>query len=214
MSSKTQLIPLVTSTIPNSQILTTLDCGCGFGKWANILRTHLPSLANTYMVGLDIFKGNLRFCKKYGAYDDLILADIKHLPFKDDCVDLIVACEVIEHIKKKDGVIFLKELERMANGRILISTPNGSWPDNPIVYQDGSVNIYETHQSAWYVHDFSSRGYHVHAIGIRISMGSAPLFQQIMAGLDFLLFPAWFFPSVGRHLMAYKDKKPSNRLFP
>lgn len=208
MSSKTQLIPLVTGCIPQRDVHSALDCGCGFGKWAGIMRTHLPWMANAYIVGLDIFRGSLKFCKKYGAYDDLVLGDIKHLPFIDNSIDVIVACEVIEHIEKEAGFEFLVELERISDGRVLVSTPNGSWPENPVMYKDGSVNLYEQHRSAWNVSDFSRRGYTVRAIGLKLGReSSGRLMGQVMAGLDFLLFPAWFVPNLGRHMVAYKDKR-------
>jgi 2-polyprenyl-3-methyl-5-hydroxy-6-metoxy-1,4-benzoquinol methylase len=104
-------------------------------------------MAETYIVGLDIFRGNLMFCRKYGAYDDLVLADIRKLPFRDNCIDVILACEVIEHVEKKEGEEFLKETDRVNNVRILITTPNGCRPENPIVYADGSINLYERHKS-------------------------------------------------------------------
>lgn len=118
MSSKTQIIPLVTSCMPQDKIDSCLDCGCGFGKWAGLLRTHLPNVANAYMVGIGIFLGNLKFCKKYGVYDDLVLADISRLPFRTDCFDVVIACEVIEHLEKRDGIEFLANLEKLGKRRL------------------------------------------------------------------------------------------------
>lgn len=59
----------------------------------------------------------------------------------------------------------------------------------------------------WHVSDFSERGYNVHAIGLKTSSTfHSALIQQVIDGLDFMLFPAWFIPQVGKHLVAYKDK--------
>jgi hypothetical protein len=164
-------------------------------------------MANSYIVGLDIFRENLFFSKKYGAYDDLVLADIRFLPFKEDSFDTIVAVEVIEHIKKDSGHDFLANLEKISIKRVIITTPNGSWPDNPILYKDGTMNVFEHHKSMWRVSDFKRNGYCVHAIGLRVeaNIGSS-IMQQVISGLDYLLFPAWFVPHVGKHLVAYKDK--------
>jgi len=204
MSSKTQLIPLVTSSIPNIEPNGILDCACGLGKWASIIRCHAPKMLHAYIVGVDVFLPNIRFCKKYGAYDDLVLGDVRKLPFKSNCISIMLACEVIEHMEKNDGINFLDELERVSSGRIIVTTPNGSWPENPVVYEDGTKNIYEQHKSEWKVKDFRRRGYEVRGIGIKLKLKGGRL-QQIVAGLDFLLFPAWFLPQIGKHLVAYKD---------
>lgn len=203
MSSKTQLIPLVTTAIPDRKIKLVLDCGCGIGKWASILRCHKTNVQWSYFVGLDIFLSNLKFCKKYGAYDDLILGDAANLPFKEDSLDLIVAAEIIEHMEKKVGEDFLNNLERVCSGRIIITTPNMEWFDNPIHYEDGTENIYELHKSRWTINDFKKRGYRVRAIGIKWRPRHSWL-QMIVAGLDFLFFPAWFLPQLGKHLVAFK----------
>jgi 2-polyprenyl-3-methyl-5-hydroxy-6-metoxy-1,4-benzoquinol methylase len=208
MTSKTQIIPLITGCMPQRKINSCLDCGCGLGKWANILRIQVYGFTNAYIVGLDIFRHNLEFCKKYGSYDDLVLADIKNLPFKPDSFEIIVASEVIEHIEKSEGENFLAQIENLSTGRLIISTPNGNWPDNPLVYEDGTVNVFEEHKSAWSSADFSKRGYKVRAIGIRIrSYSAGRVIQQVIAGIDFMLFPAWFLPQVGKHLVAFKDRK-------
>jgi hypothetical protein len=163
-------------------------------------------MAYAYIVGVDIFLENLKFCKKYGAYDDLVLADIKNLPFKKGCFDITLACEVIEHIEKKEGGDFLLRLGSIARRRVIVTTPNGSWPENPVVYKNGTVNVYERHKSMWCTNDFVKRGYAVHAIGLRVKLTFGKgLAGQLSAGIDFLLFPAWFLPQIGKHLVAYKD---------
>lgn len=76
-----------------------------------------------------------------------------------------------------------------------------------MVYKNGKVNVYEHHKSMWSVSDFTGRGYGVHAIGLRITTASeSGIMQQVISGIDFMLFPAWFLPQVGKHLVAYKDK--------
>jgi hypothetical protein len=211
MSSKTQIIPLITSCIPQDHVESCLDCGCGWGKWAGILRTHIPAVMYSYIVGVDIFLDNLKYCRDYGSYDDVVQADIRHLPFRVDAFDVIVASEVIEHIKKAEGENFLKVVEKVSKKRVIISAPNGEWPDNPTHYKNGKVNIYENHKSFWTPKDFAARGYCVHAIGLKLdSPSGGPLIKQIISGLDYLLFPSWFIPQLGKHLVAFKDVHPKN----
>ena len=163
-------------------------------------------MATTFIIGLDIFRENLEFAKKYGAYDDLVLADINYLPFKNDSFHVSLAAEVIEHVEKGEGKKFLEDLERISFGRVIVTTPNGSWPDNPVLYKNGKLNVHEHHKSIWHVSDFTRVGYSVHAIGFRINTSSKSiLMQQIIGGIDFLLFPGWIIPQLGKHMVAYRD---------
>ena len=51
------------------------------------------------------------------------VADIRNLPFEDNCFDVILACEVLEHIPFKDIEIILKELRRITKKYVIISVP-------------------------------------------------------------------------------------------
>ncbi len=206
LSSKTQLIPLVTSCIPIYPVSSLLDGACGIGEWAGLLRTHLLQTAESYMVGLDLFRNNLRFAQKYVSYDDLVLADLRFLPFKTDSFQVCLAAEVIEHLKPEEGYSFLRDLERICFERVIVTTPNGSWPDHSIRYPNGEENIHEAHKSMWHTGDFNKTGYKVHSIGLRIKSSMQNSFiQKLIAGADFLLLPGWIFPPLGKHLVAYKD---------
>lgn len=205
MSSVTQLIPLVTSSIPHATPKATLDCGCGFGKWASIIRCQNTGMKYAYIVGFDIFLPNLKYCKKYGAYDDLVLADAKKLPFRDDCFGLILACEMIEHMEKEHGETFLDELEGICFGRVIVTTPNMDF-HNPIEYENQQKNMWEFHRSKWATKDFRKRGYVVRGIGVRWLLPTHQALANIVAAFDFLLFPSWFLPQMAKFLLAFKDK--------
>ena len=51
------------------------------------------------------------------------VADIRNLPFKNNSYDLVMACEVIEHIPWKDVDKALNELNRISKKYVLISIP-------------------------------------------------------------------------------------------
>jgi len=89
-----------------------LDIGCGKGKWGYLLKTsHKPP---SYIVGGDIDLSNLRYAKKHKTYDDVVLLDGRHLPFRDDSFDIVLAIEVIEHMEKIEGQKLLDEAERVS----------------------------------------------------------------------------------------------------
>lgn len=94
-----------------------LEVGCGEGH----LSQHLMNLAHTPQLfqacdlslsqlasGLD---ERLTFCE----------ADIYKLPFEDASFDLVICCEVLEHLEFPDRG--LSEICRVSRGAILVSTP-------------------------------------------------------------------------------------------
>lgn len=51
------------------------------------------------------------------------VADIRKLPFKDNSFDVVMACEVLEHIPYTDFKKALKEIKRVSNKFALVSIP-------------------------------------------------------------------------------------------
>lgn len=94
-----------------------LEVGCGEGKLATHLIRHAPAPAR--YLATDLSLGTV------GAGVDPRIefepASIYELPFATDSFDLVVCCEVLEHLERPaDG---LAELSRVARERVLISTP-------------------------------------------------------------------------------------------
>ena len=91
-----------------------LDLGCGWGR-------ELSRLQNA--IGIDVSRPSLRTAKNY-VPNEVVLASINSLPFKDDAFDLIVMSEVIEHLGNQEGSI--KEAVRVLQdkGRLILQTPN------------------------------------------------------------------------------------------
>jgi ubiquinone/menaquinone biosynthesis C-methylase UbiE len=91
-----------------------LDVGCGWGR-------ELIRLKNA--IGIDMSLPFLKTARNY-VKNDVVLADVHHLPFKRDSFEFIVTSEVLEHVENAAQVI--KELKRVMKpkGRLLIQTPN------------------------------------------------------------------------------------------
>ena len=51
------------------------------------------------------------------------LGDVTHLPFEDNSFDIILCCEVLEHIPYSEFEIALREIRRVARDFVLISLP-------------------------------------------------------------------------------------------
>lgn len=60
-----------------------LDVGCGTGRLARLLTLHR---CTSRRIGLDIWIPHIEKAKKSKSYDDLVISDIRNLPFKDKCI--------------------------------------------------------------------------------------------------------------------------------
>lgn len=138
-----------------------LEIACGIGIWGHLLRASIDlSGADCYLVGCDGFKPYLQKSRGHTPYDDVVLCDVRKLPFKTQTVDLTLAFEIIEHLDKQEGFIFLTNLQLITRNKVIISTPYG-------YYVQGAINnnSFERHISSWFKHDFQSRGFTVKTCG-------------------------------------------------
>ncbi len=96
---------------------SVLEVGCGEGHLADHLvkAGPRPEEFHAVDVSLDQVRGDL---------DPLIFfrnASIYELPYDDDRFDLVICCEVLEHLERPEEG--LAELVRVAKKAVLISTP-------------------------------------------------------------------------------------------
>lgn len=105
------------SEIKSLQPEIILDVGCGTGYITNLISETLKS----NVIGCDMDYKRLSFAKK--TYNqEVIIADITQLPFKDKSIDVVTASEIIEHIDCVDPAI--TEIKRIAKRSIIITVPN------------------------------------------------------------------------------------------
>jgi len=76
-----------------------LDAGCG----KHSFMSEVIKSQKFDVVGLDIFEPNVREVKSHEIYRDVLVGDVRKLPFKDKEFDLSVSVEVLEHLDKEDG---------------------------------------------------------------------------------------------------------------
>ena len=101
-----ELHRFILSEIPLLDNKIVLDLGCGRGIWGYLMRSERMG-DNAYLIGIDLYKPYLQFCKKYQVYDNILIADVRFLPFKDKSVDVVLAIEIIEHLEKDEGYKFI-----------------------------------------------------------------------------------------------------------
>jgi len=151
-----------------------LDAGCSAGYGSSILSNAGPRR----VVGADVDSKAVEHAKvRYNHQGlDFLCLDATNLPFPSDCLDVIVALEVIEHLPEPQQRRLLSECRRvLRNGGIIIcSTPNRQ------VYTatriDSLLNLNPSHVKELYMPEFYD------------------LLRQYFA--DVTLFGQWFMTSI------------------
>jgi SAM-dependent methyltransferase len=97
-----------------------LDVGCGEGFTMRELREGGVQAA---MVGIDFSPGALAWNQAHHmGQAPLKVADVHHLPFRDQGFDLVLCLEVLEHLP--DSALGLRELLRVSRDYVLVSVPH------------------------------------------------------------------------------------------
>jgi len=96
--------------------ISVIDIGCGKGDYSILLKTRERTL-----YGLDICN---QLKREYFGRIKLVIGDATYISFPDAIFDVVVSCDVIEHIK--DDNRFLSEFFRILKpgGWFLLGTPN------------------------------------------------------------------------------------------
>ena len=113
-----RFLDAVTSLYNEVTPVSVLEIGCGEGKLIQHLVENagqLPEKVTACDLSLD------RIIEDLNPIITLQEASIYELPFNDDQYDLVVCCEVLEHLENPaEG---LAEVSRIAKQKVLLSTP-------------------------------------------------------------------------------------------
>jgi ubiquinone/menaquinone biosynthesis C-methylase UbiE len=195
MSSSFALIETVLNLLPLHKGWKVLDAACGMGKWGFLIKAHFSDI---YVVGVDKSIDNLFIAKKSDSYDDLVLADVRRLPFRDMVVDCSLACEVIEHLSKDDGYEMIAELERVTRTKVLLTTPCADWWYCGKAVKEGG------HITRWRPKEFKKIGFKVRGVGSKFG------YKGRVASLvkHFILHPlSYVIPELGEFIVTVKEKR-------
>lgn len=99
-----------------------LDIACGVGYGSDYL-----SQKSKQIIGIDIDEESIAYAKQhFGKKASFLLGNATDTPFKNDFFEMVVAFEMIEHLKEPNK--FLKEVYRILKkgGKLCISTPNSA----------------------------------------------------------------------------------------
>jgi len=108
----------ITALVHRAAPRRLLDVGCGEGVVLRHLDRHLKGVT---VVGLDVDGTGLRVAQSQNSVS-LVQSSVYALPFAQGSFDLVLCCEVLEHVDDPDAA--LAELARVSSHRVLLSVPN------------------------------------------------------------------------------------------
>lgn len=129
-----------------------LDVGCGADSPIKYFSKR------PYSVGVDAFIPYLRDSQRKDIHNEYVQMDILNIgaAFSGKSFDAVLASDVIEHLKREDGLRLLQMMESIARKKVIVFTPNGFLPQE--IY-DG--NVHQLHLSGWEVDEMRHLGFKV-----------------------------------------------------
>jgi len=151
--SNINVIPEVIGMVRNAMPKKVIDIGIGFGKYGVLCREVLDIKFGRYnrdewktiINGIEVFKDYITPYHKY-IYNKIIIGDATKMHIKN--YDVVLLCDVIEHLEHNKGIQFLDNLVRN-NKFIIITTPAAFQHSEPY-----NGNKHEMHLSKWKPEDF------------------------------------------------------------
>ena len=155
--------PILTRIKEHDEIKSICDLGSGYGMWGLLLR--IQNDFNYTIDAVDLYEPWLNRLGRLNIYNSLYHSDvIKFLenPIVYAKYDLFLCCELVEHLKRVDGLRLIESLKKAK--KVIISTPyiktkklkknKGFWAGNDLCF----------HSSGYTSHDF--KDYNVELIRI------------------------------------------------
>lgn len=197
--------------ITNSKFKTVLDLGCDRGDFMKIISKD----RRWKIIGIELYEDSVKWAKKSGIYEQVIKGDVTKLPrrVRRKKYDLVFCSQVLEHLPKNKGEKALKEWEKLAGKRIVVSTPRGFIPYERIEVQREAKNPHQTHLSGWQIKEFTDRDYKVRGQGAAFIYGKNGIARSLPSLLPFfslvsIIFAplVYFFPHLSTYMIAWKNK--------
>jgi len=108
----------ITALVKRAGPRRLLDVGCGEGVVLRHLDRHLRGVD---VIGLDVDGTGLRVAQSQNSVS-LVQGSVYDLPFASGSFDLVLCCEVLEHVERPAAAI--AELARVSRAGVLLSVPN------------------------------------------------------------------------------------------
>lgn len=138
----------------DNEIISVLDVACGLSLKSKFLPAQIR-------VGVDIFDEYFKHIESDVPYV-VVKYDVRKLRdiFMPKSFDLVIACDIIEHLEKDESFDMIKQMEEIAKKAVIIENPHGFVPQNIDILGYGGHDV-QTHRSAWEKGDLEKLGYKV-----------------------------------------------------
>jgi SAM-dependent methyltransferase len=105
---------------------TLLDVGTGLGDIPARIRAEAAKQKIVLTtIGLDSAQVLAKACRK--ALEWSVCGDALHLPFADHSIDIVMCSQVLHHFVGDEALTLLREMNRVARHRVIISDLKRSW---------------------------------------------------------------------------------------
>lgn len=202
--------PWIVRKAMGNGVTSVIDLGCGDGKFMSVISRG----EEWNILGVDLHKESVAKAKQSGVYKRVVTGNVTNLPkwTRKLKFDLVFSSQVLEHLKRKDGMKAIKDWESLSRRRFVLSTTVGFIEFRPIGMKFPSENPYQTHLSGWKPQEFRKRGYTVRGQGLKLIYGSGglavkfPFFYPILAVISYIFSPlVYFVPEIAAYMVVYKD---------
>lgn len=135
----------------NNNPRNILDVGCASGWFLAQLK---KEFRGSEAFGIDVYGKAIDYGKKIYKNIHLKKADAHKIPFPGNSFDVIVCCEVLEHVENPEQVI--REMKRVLrrNGTLVVEIDTGNWLFKLVwyfwtnlrkgVWRDSHIHIFNT----------------------------------------------------------------------
>lgn len=139
---------------PKEHIESVLDVACGL----SLKSQFIPAKVR---VGVDIFDEYLKKIETHVPYS-VVRYDVRRLNdiFLPKSFDLVIACDIVEHLTKQEALNMIEDMERIAKVAVIIETPKGFIPQDLDIWGFGAHDL-QTHKCGWDKEEFEMMGYSV-----------------------------------------------------
>jgi SAM-dependent methyltransferase len=121
-----ELDDLFRASAASTGSFSLLDVGTGLGDIPAHVRARAAQQGVTVgTVGLDT--SEVLALAAHDASLPVLRADARRLPIADRAFDVVLCSQVLHHFRRDDGIALLRELDRVARRRVIVSDIRRSW---------------------------------------------------------------------------------------
>ncbi len=133
-----------------------LDVGCGNNSPIGRFQRPVP-----HATGIDMHAPWIEESRRKGIHDAYVQMNALKIAgtFGAATFDVVLACDVLEHLPRDGAADLLAQMEQVASQRVVVLTPNG-------FLEQGETwgNPHQVHRSGWTAAEFRKRGYDVRGL--------------------------------------------------